>query len=77
METGGIEKSFGKVVRKLREDKGYSQESFASFVGIDRSYHGRIERGEVSVTLRMIQSLSKAFGLKTSALLVLVEKLNV
>lgn len=77
METGILEKAFGTVVRKLREDKGLSQEAFADLAGIDRSYQGRIERGEVSVTLRMIEVVSKTLDVKPSELLIMLEKLKV
>ena len=74
MRTGAIEKSFGLVVRRLRENKGFSQEAFAALAGIDRSYQGRIERGEVSITLRMIEVLSKTFGLKATQLFDFLKK---
>lgn len=57
------EKRFGAVVRKLRLDQGFTQEAFADHVGIDRSYQGRIERGEVSVTLHKITLIAKALKL--------------
>lgn len=69
-----IEEEFGKIVRKLRENKGLSQDAFADLAGLDRSYQGRIERGEVSVTLRTIQVLSKTFGLKATQFFDLLKK---
>lgn len=50
--------SLGKAVRELRLEKGWSQEAFADFAGIDRSYIGGIERGEhnLAVTVRLIPS---------------------
>ncbi|HDR9188583.1 TPA: helix-turn-helix transcriptional regulator [Burkholderia vietnamiensis] len=38
--------SFGAAVRRLRKERGYSQETFGDLCGIDRSYMGGIERGE-------------------------------
>jgi transcriptional regulator with XRE-family HTH domain len=57
---GASENRFGKMVRRLRERQGFSQEAFAYHAQIDRSYQGRIERGEVSVTLQMMQILAGA-----------------
>ena len=54
---------FGQVIRRLREEKGISQEAFAGLVGIDRSYMGRIERGENNVTLTRIYQISEALGI--------------
>ncbi len=62
-QIGEEEKKFGMVVRKLRNAKGFTQEAFADHLGIDRSYQGRIERGETSVTLHKIGLISKALGL--------------
>ena len=52
--------AFGRAVRHLREQKGISQEAFAALVGIDRSYMGRIERGQNNVTLTRIYQISDA-----------------
>lgn len=62
-QVGEEEKKFGMIVRKLRLAKGFTQEAFADHLGIDRSYQGRIERGETSVTLHKIGLISKALGL--------------
>lgn len=54
--------SFGRRVRQLRADAGYSQEDFAHHAGIDRSYFGQIERGEVNVSIDLIETIAR--GLK-------------
>ncbi len=61
--------AFGKRVRKLREEQGHSQESFADVVEIHRTYIGGIERGERNPTLTMIHRIAKALGVKSSELL--------
>lgn len=61
------EKKFGAMVRKLRERKGYSQEAFADLVETERSYYGRIERGEHNITLRKIEQIVKALGMRWSS----------
>lgn len=50
---------FGKLVRKYRKEKNMSQEQLALLCNMDRSYLGRIERGEVNPTLEKIYELSK------------------
>lgn len=67
--VGEEERKFGLIVRKLREQKGFTQESFADHLGIDRSYAGRIERGETSVTLHKIGLIAKSFGMSKWELL--------
>jgi len=58
----------GRRVRALRREQGYSQEAFAAACGIDRSYAGRIERGERNVTLSMILRLSSTLGVDPAEL---------
>lgn len=62
-----IEKKFGKVVRTLRERKGYSQEEFADLVETERSYYGGIERGQHNLTLQKIERIIKALGMRWSS----------
>ena len=69
-----IEKRFGAVVRKLRIDRSLSQEKLAYFAGIDRSYQGRIERGEAGISLAMVENIAKAFGMSPGQLLILVDQ---
>lgn len=49
---------FGQLVRKYRKERNMSQEQLALLCNIDRSYLGRIERGEVNPTLEKIYELS-------------------
>ena len=44
-------KAFGQAVRECRSARGFSQEGFAHYCGLDRSYMGGVERGERNVTL--------------------------
>ncbi|MEM9569153.1 MAG: helix-turn-helix transcriptional regulator [Cyanobacteria bacterium P01_E01_bin.34] len=60
---------FGKRVRKLRSDLGYSQESFALEVGVDRTYMGGIERGERNVALRNLLKIADALGISLAELM--------
>ncbi len=77
ISVGEPERKFGHVVRKLREEKGYTQEAFAYHIGIDRSYQGKIERGEASVTLHKIGLIAKSLGIAKWELLKRVEESNV
>ena len=60
---------FGLKVRKQRKLKNLSQEKLALLCNIDRSYMGRIERGEVNITLEKLYELAKALGLNAKDLL--------
>lgn len=54
--------AFGRRVRELRKAHGYTQEGFAAASGLDRSYYGRIERGEQNVSLENISAVAGALG---------------
>lgn len=61
--------SFGLKVREQRKLKKLSQERLALLCNIDRSYMGRIERGEVNITLEKIYELAKALNVTPKNLL--------
>lgn len=61
--------SFGLKVREQRKLKKLSQERLALLCNIDRSYMGRIERGEVNVTIEKVYELAKALGVRVKDLL--------
>ncbi|ANQ28604.1 XRE family transcriptional regulator [Vibrio parahaemolyticus] len=54
-----LAKKFGHNVRSMRKDKGISQDKLALTADIDRSYVGRIERGEVNITLEKAYQLAE------------------
>ena len=55
-EPGPLE-LFGLAVRAERKARGFSQESFADHVGLDRSYMGGVERGERNLALLNIMRI--------------------
>lgn len=57
---------FGKTVRALRKEAGYSQEAFGDLCGIDRSYMGGIERGEHNIALLNILKILAALNCEPS-----------
>ena len=59
---------FGKVVREIRKERGYSQEKLAMEAGLDRTYIGGLERGERNVSLINIEKLSLALKIPISNL---------
>lgn len=54
----------GQKIRKTRQEKNLSQEKLALMCGLDRSYMGRIERGEVNITVLKLQEISKALDIE-------------
>lgn len=50
---------FGARLRDKRKTLGISQDKLALLADIDRSYAGRIERGEVNITLEKAYQLAE------------------
>ena len=59
---------FGKRVRELRKERGWSQEEFADRCGLDRTYVSGIERGIRNPTLQIIGIIAEALNVKICAL---------
>jgi transcriptional regulator with XRE-family HTH domain len=53
---------FGKRLKKLRQEKGISQESLALTAGLDRTYVSGCERGVRNIGLENIYKLAVALG---------------
>lgn len=67
-EEPDILAAFGKRLRELRSQAGFSQEGFAAKCGLDRTYVGGIERGERNLSLRNIAVIAQALGVSISKL---------
>ena len=60
---------FGAVVRRLREEKGLTQEELAERAGIRATYVGFIERGDNVPTLTIVIQIASALRVRPSDLL--------
>jgi len=52
-----IDKKFGRILKKLRTEKGVSQEEFALSIELHRTYISQLERGLKSPSLRTIEKI--------------------
>lgn len=59
---GQLQRHVGDAIRGIRESRGLTQEAFAAQIGYDRSYYGKIERGERNLSLRALEQLAEALG---------------
>lgn len=60
---------FGLNLRNKRKELGISQDKLALLAEIDRSYAGRIERGEVNITLEKAYQLAEVLDCDVRELL--------
>jgi transcriptional regulator with XRE-family HTH domain len=71
MKTGEVHPALialGEAIRLARKQRGVSQEKLALIAGVDRSYVGRIERGDNNVAILTLLKLAQALDISVSDL---------
>ncbi|HSY49509.1 MAG TPA: helix-turn-helix transcriptional regulator [Thermoanaerobaculia bacterium] len=66
--------SFGAVIRRLRDQRGWTLIDFGRKANMNPTYLGFIERGENSPTLDTVILLSKVLGVEASDVLREIEQ---
>jgi len=61
--------ALGQTIREVRLSKGISQEKLALLSEVDRSYVGRIERGDNNVAVLTLSRLAKALDISIAKLM--------
>ncbi len=64
-----VRRRLGLNLKKLREDQGFSQESFADHCGLHRTYISGIERGVRNPTVLILDKIAKALRVPAGQLL--------
>ena len=64
-----VRRRLGLNLRKLREDQGFSQESFGDHCGLHRTYISGIERGVRNPTVVILDKIAKALKVSAGQLL--------
>ena len=59
----------GRVIRRLRTERGISQEGLAAISGIDRTFMGEIERGEANPSFDVLQRIASGLKVRLSELI--------
>ncbi len=65
---GGRER-LGMRIRRLREEKSWTQEDLAGHTGIDRPFISLVENGKKEICFGTMESLANAFEITISDLL--------
>lgn len=55
---GELQRIVGRNLRHIRLERGYSQEAFADYMGVHRTYMGAVERGERNLTLQTLERIA-------------------
>lgn len=65
----GLKQIVARNVRRLRNERGLTQEELSELAGINRNYTGMIEREQRSPTVDMLEKLAKALQIDPVVLL--------
>ena len=65
---------FGQAIRKFRNKKAISQETFADMCNLHRTYISDVELGKRNVSLENIQKMAEALSINISDIFLEVEK---
>ena len=60
--------ALGNQIRKVRQERGFSQEGFAADAGLDRSYYGSVERGERNIAALNLMRIAAALEVEVGDL---------
>lgn len=61
--------ALGSAIRRLREAASISQERLALLADVDRSYMGRVERGDNAVAVLTLLRIAAATGVTAATLM--------
>ena len=67
--SNDICENFGKRLRQLRTEHGFSQEELAYRVGMDVSYLSELENGKKEPCLIKLKEISQGLGISLSRLI--------
>ncbi|RIT44609.1 helix-turn-helix domain-containing protein [Mycobacteroides abscessus] len=66
---GELQRIVGRNLRAYRLERGYSQEAFADYMGVHRTYFGAVERGERNLTLQTLEKIAEFLNVDPRELL--------
>jgi transcriptional regulator with XRE-family HTH domain len=59
----------GRNIRKIRINRGYTQEQLADLAGLHFTYISSVERGERNISIVNVEKIAKALAVETQRLL--------
>lgn len=67
-------KVIGKTIKKMRENKGLTQEVLSGLAGLDRTHYSKIERGLRSPTIETLFKIADALDIEPHEIMIEIEK---
>ena len=64
----------GRIIRRLREKRGLTQEVLSGLAAISRSHLAEIERGRTNANVETLWKIAEALGMRCSDLIRAVEQ---
>ena len=64
----------GRIIRKLREQRGMTQEVLSGLAAVSRSHLAEIESGRTNANVETLWRISEALDIKMSDLIRMVEE---
>mgnify|MGYP004725688515 CR=1 FL=1 len=63
-----IAQALGQRIKELSTQRGLSQEKFALFINMDRTYFASVEAGKRNIAIRNIQKIAEGLNVSLSEL---------
>ena len=63
-----IQKMLGERIQNLRRETGLSQEKFALYINMDRTYFASVEAGKRNIAIQNIKKIADGLGVSLSEL---------
>ena len=61
--------NIGRIIKKIREDKGLMQKEVSSYLAIGNSNYNKLENGHRDLSVEELQKLAKLFNFTTDQIL--------
>lgn len=66
--------AFGRVLRRIRTERGLSQEALAADAGLQRKYISLLEKAEYQPKITTVFKVAEALGYRPSDFIALIEE---
>ncbi len=63
-----IQKKLGEKIKKIRLERGLSQESFSLLIDMDRTYYASVEKGKRNISINNIEKIANGFDISLEEL---------